>query len=44
MAREGCTDEEAFRMLVAASQRLNVKLREIAQLVVDDAGAESETR
>jgi GAF domain-containing protein len=44
MAREGCTDEEAFRMLVAASQRLNVKLREIAQLVVDDAGGESETR
>ena len=36
MARENCTDEMAFGMLSAASQRLNVKLREIAQLVVDD--------
>lgn len=44
MAREGCTDEEAFHMLVAASQRLNVKLREIARLVVDDVGSEGDTR
>jgi GAF domain-containing protein len=41
MARENCTDEEAFAMLSAASQKLNVKLREIAQIVVDDTEADA---
>jgi GAF domain-containing protein len=36
MMRETCTDEEAFAMLSAASQKLNLKLKEIAQLVIDD--------
>lgn len=42
MLREMCTHEEAFAMLSSASQKLNLKLREIAQLVVDDieSGAE----
>jgi GAF domain-containing protein len=44
MARENCTDEMAFGMLSAASQRLNVKLREIAQLVVDDVGSDATQR
>ena len=43
MSRETCTDEEAFRMLSAASQKLNLKLREIAQLVVDDIKSEAKT-
>lgn len=34
MATEGCTDEEAFRMLVTASQHGNRKLREIARELV----------
>jgi GAF domain-containing protein len=44
MARESCTDEEAFAMLSAASQKLNVKLREIAQLVIDDIESEAGSR
>ncbi len=35
MAREGVTDEEAFAILRRASQRMNVKLREVAQRVVE---------
>jgi hypothetical protein len=34
MARSGVTDEEAFSMLVQASQRENVKLREISSRIV----------
>ncbi len=33
MARSGASDEEAFAMLKGASQRMNVKLRDIAQQV-----------
>jgi GAF domain-containing protein len=47
VAQRGCPPEEAFRLLVAASQRSNRKLRDIAQEVVagaardgDGAGAE----
>jgi GAF domain-containing protein len=36
MAAERCTADEAFARLVEASQRDNVKLREIARLIVDD--------
>lgn len=35
MDREGVDDEEAFAMLKAASQESNVKLRDVAQLIVD---------
>lgn len=35
MARSGVNDERAFAMLRAASQRMNVKLRDIAQEVVE---------
>ncbi|HWL34949.1 MAG TPA: GAF and ANTAR domain-containing protein [Frankiaceae bacterium] len=34
MAEQGCTPEEAFALLRAASQRENVKLREIAERIV----------
>ena len=33
MARSGVTDDEAFAMLKSASQRMNVKLRDIAETV-----------
>lgn len=39
MAREGLSEDEAFQMLVIASQRANTKLREIAKKIVDDATA-----
>ena len=39
MAREGVTDEEAFAILRRASQRMNVKLREVAQRVVEGNSA-----
>lgn len=35
MARSGVTDDEAFAMLKAASQRTNVKLRDVAQRIAD---------
>lgn len=35
MARSGVTDERAFEMLKLASQRMNVKLRDIAQDIAD---------
>lgn len=35
MATEGCSDEEAFAIMVRASQRENVKLREIARRLVE---------
>jgi GAF domain-containing protein len=36
--REGIGPEEAFGMLRVASQRLNIKLREVARGIVDSAG------
>jgi transcriptional regulator with GAF, ATPase, and Fis domain len=39
MAREGVTADQAFDMLRRASQRLNVKLREVAGSVVDRSAA-----
>lgn len=45
MARQAISDEEAFQLLRRASQRMNVKLRDIAAQVaespVEDAGAQS---
>jgi GAF domain-containing protein len=35
MARSGVTDDEAFAMLKSASQRMNVKLRDIAQTITE---------
>lgn len=35
MARSELTDEQAFDMLVKASQRMNVKLRDLAQQIAD---------
>ena len=35
MARSGASDDEAFAMLKSASQRMNVKLRDIAQQIVE---------
>jgi GAF domain-containing protein len=37
MAQEGVSDDEAFEMLKRVSQNSNVKLRDIAQKVVEDA-------
>jgi hypothetical protein len=39
MAREGVDAQEAFDMLRRASQRLNVKLRDVASGVIDRSGA-----
>ena len=39
MAREGIGPEEAFDMLRRASQRVNVKLRDIARQIADSASA-----
>lgn len=35
MARSGVSDDEAFNMLVKASQRMNIKLREVARRIAD---------
>jgi GAF domain-containing protein len=37
MAAQGCTADEAFQLLVKASQRENVKLRDLAHRIVADA-------
>jgi hypothetical protein len=37
MAQHGCTPDEAFAMLMQASQRENRKLREIARAMIDGA-------
>jgi GAF domain-containing protein len=37
MAAQGCDEDAAFALLVQASQRENVKLREVAQRIVDHA-------
>ena len=39
MASSDATPEEAFAMLVSASQRENVKLRDVARRIVEDQGA-----
>jgi GAF domain-containing protein len=39
MGAQRCSDDEAFQVLVRASQRENVKLRLIAQRIVDNATA-----
>lgn len=39
MAAKGCDEDSAFKMLVRASQRENVKLRDIARRMVDNAVA-----
>src|SRR3954447_4049497 len=37
MATQRCGEDEAFQLLITASQRENVKLRDIARRIVDDA-------
>jgi AmiR/NasT family two-component response regulator len=37
MTRHGCTSEDAFKILIGLSQAQNVKLRIIAQNLVDQA-------
>jgi two-component system, response regulator / RNA-binding antiterminator len=37
IARHGCSPEEAFQMLSAASQRENRKLRDVAEAMVEGA-------
>jgi GAF domain-containing protein len=44
MAAGSTTAEDAFQMLVAASQRENVKLRDIARRIVDDAVSRADHR
>ena len=39
MAAQGCDENAAFDLLVQASQRENVKLRDVAQRIVDEAVA-----
>ena len=39
MARSGASDDQAFAMLKGASQRMNVKLRDIAQQIVEQKPA-----
>ena len=41
MARQGVTSDEAFALLRRASQRLNVKLRTVAEQVVEQAEGKS---
>jgi GAF domain-containing protein len=44
MAERGCDEDTAFDLLRAASQRQNVKLREVAQRLVDSKGDGARTR
>jgi AmiR/NasT family two-component response regulator len=37
MAAQGCDEDRAFKLLVQASQRENVKLRDIARRIVTSA-------
>ncbi len=37
MARQGCTAEQAFQLLVGMSQRAHIKLREVASDLVETA-------
>lgn len=38
MEREKCSEDEAFKLLIAASSRLHKKLREVAKDVIDSSG------
>ena len=40
VAQTGCTPDEAFELLRSASQRSNVKLRDVARKIVEGAAAE----
>ena len=42
MERDGCTEDQAFELLVKLSQSTNRKLRDIAQDVVDEVADSSE--
>jgi GAF domain-containing protein len=42
MAAQGCDEHEAFNLLVQASQRENVKLRDIAQRIVANASRKAD--
>jgi GAF domain-containing protein len=44
MAAQGCDEDEAFELLVHASQRENVKVRDLAQRIVDEAVARGRNR
>ena len=44
MAAQGFDEDAAFEMLVNASQRENVKLRDIARRIVDDAAQRQRRR
>jgi hypothetical protein len=41
LSRRDCSADEAFQSLVQASQRENVRLREIARRIVDNGAAET---
>ena len=43
MARSGVSDDEAFAMLKSASQRMNVKLRDIAQTITEQKATPAPT-
>ena len=44
MAAQGCNEGQAFELLVRASQRENVKLRDVAARIVDTAVARAQQR
>ena len=44
MEREGISDEQAFEMLKTASQNSNVKLRDVAQRIIDESAGSSPER
>lgn len=44
MSSQGATADEAFKILVARSQQENIKLREIAKRIVDDASRPRDPR
>jgi len=37
MARDRCTPKEAFEILIRLSQHRNIKLRDLARIIVDSA-------
>ena len=37
VARDGCTPDEAFDLLTRISQQQNIKLRDLARIIVDSA-------
>jgi AmiR/NasT family two-component response regulator len=44
VAQTGCTPDEAFELLRSASQRSNVKLRDVARKIVEGAAADGSHR